>query len=571
MAYASSDYLTGTLSATNMLLHSKALEPLSSAARAELERIMGLSRLDEWSEADVREEVITPILRAMGYAKESMFSTTREKPLRILEKGLSADYTMTLWEEDFWVIEAKKPNVTNGQFKYEQLWQAVQYAIHPTINAALVVLCDGHAIEIFDREESLKVPVLRVERENLLRDFDAIRTFLGPLQSWFFQKRRVVRMLDKVFDKEFQLGRMEEFRSLVDQRLRVKEQQTIANRRALRANHDDDAEVRRLRSADAAEIVEGAFPLQLSWSVLEAGSARLVELSTPSPFQVLYRIFPDEPRAANDSYFVHALHYLVRLSEAHTDLPWAPRWLGGSNGGSAPTDIAIKRLTALCLTHFHDDPARKCVLLYANSIRRVFKALMILHPQMKRAGEASHMLQRFMGDEFGFAQMVSSPDLHLLLSLDQLEALALQRFVTTSTSERQRFLIETAQVELSQLWQLERSLLSSVSDYRALLEERNLGELYPTEATGVGYDNLGHSCLCILDRMPEWRSYTLEQHRAEVEQLAAIGSWQARAWIGMSRDDCTRASETELADRFFYGNAEIANALRNAYGFAEPG
>ncbi|MBL6459041.1 type I restriction enzyme HsdR N-terminal domain-containing protein [Belnapia sp. T6] len=561
------DPLTGSLSEADLLLQAKALEPLSTGAQAELERIMGLSRLDEWSEADVREEIITPILRVMGYAKESMFSTTREKSLRILEKGLSADYTITLWEEDFWVIEAKRPKVTNGRFKYDQLWQAVQYAIHPAVNAALVVLCDGHAIEIYDREESLEAPVLRVERENLLRDFDEIRALLGPLQSWFFQKRRVVRLLDKVFDKEFQLGRMEEFRSLVDRRLRAKEQQTIANHRALRATRGGDAELRRIRSADAAEIVEGVFPVPLPWPMIKAGTARLVELSTPSPFQVLHRIFPDEPRAANDAFVSHALHYLIGLSEAHAYLPWTPHWLGGTNGGGAPTDAVIGRLIALGLTHFSADPARKCVLLYANGVRRVFKALMVLHPQMKRAGETKHALQRYLGDEFDFSQMVSSPDRHLLLSLDQLEALALHRFVATSTGEHRRFLVESAKLELQQLWQLERSLISGVKDYRALLNERNLGEVHPTEAAGIVYDELGHNCLCILDRSPEWRSYALAQHRPEVEHLAAIGSWQARAWIGMSRDDGAQASEAELADRFFFGDVEVAAALRNSYGF----
>jgi hypothetical protein len=37
----------------------------------------------------------------------------------------------------------------------------------------------------------------------------------------FFQKRRVVRLIDKVFDKEFNLRRVEEFRSLIEHRGRA--------------------------------------------------------------------------------------------------------------------------------------------------------------------------------------------------------------------------------------------------------------------------------------------------------------------------------------------------------------
>ncbi len=111
-----SDAFTEPLSPAELLLHSKALEPLSDEAKTELSRIVALRHLDTYSEADVREEVITPILRCLGYAKESWASPTREKSLRILDKRLSADYSTTLWQEHFWVIEAKKPNVTRGQF-----------------------------------------------------------------------------------------------------------------------------------------------------------------------------------------------------------------------------------------------------------------------------------------------------------------------------------------------------------------------------------------------------------------------------------------------------------------------
>jgi hypothetical protein len=39
------------------------------------------------------------------------------------------------------------------------------------------------------------------------------------MQVWFFQKRRIVRLLDKVLDKEFNMNRVEEFSALVERRL----------------------------------------------------------------------------------------------------------------------------------------------------------------------------------------------------------------------------------------------------------------------------------------------------------------------------------------------------------------
>jgi len=555
------------LNPEEMLLQSKALVPLSGESRVELQRIVSLNKLDNYTEMDVREEIVSPVLRILGYRKESMFSVEREKWLRILEKGLSADYSMTLWEEDFWVIEAKKPSVTNGCFKYEHLWQAVQYAIHPKINAALVVLCDGHAFEIFDREQSLEAPILRLERQNLVRDFDQLRVVLGPLQAWFFQKRRVIRLLDKVFGKEFQLGRMEEFRGLVDRRLRAKEQQVILNNRALNESTGDNAHIERLRTADVVEIVEGALSVALPWPMIEAATASLITQGEPSPFLILHRIFPETARAANDVFFAHALFYLIRLSEFKSHLLWLPPWLGSTHTDGIATEEAIKRLIGLCLTHFATDPVRKTILLYANGVRRLFKAFMVLFPQLHRSAELAHAMQRYTGDEFDFAQLVSSPKRHLILSFDSVEAIATHQFVSKYKDRNGTFLLESAKLELKHLWDFERRLLSSVENYQAVLRELDLGECHPTEACGVRYDQLGHYSLCMLDRFPKWRTYTLTEHHSEVECIASLGSWKAREWLVKSAADVLLAPDQVFADRFFFGNLELATALRDAYGF----
>ncbi len=74
------------------------------------------------------------------------------------------------------------------------------------------MLCDGLILEIFDREVSITEPVLHVDKANLRKDFNRIRAPVEPMQVWFFQKRRVVRLIDKVFDREFNLQRVAEFK-----------------------------------------------------------------------------------------------------------------------------------------------------------------------------------------------------------------------------------------------------------------------------------------------------------------------------------------------------------------------
>jgi hypothetical protein len=69
-------------------------------------------------------------------------------------------------------LEAKEPQASSPSFGYEDFAQALEYSVHPSVNAALIALCDGLKLEIFDREASVESPVLHVDIKNLLADFD---------------------------------------------------------------------------------------------------------------------------------------------------------------------------------------------------------------------------------------------------------------------------------------------------------------------------------------------------------------------------------------------------------------
>ncbi len=112
---------------------------------------------------------IDPIIRALGYQKEAYFSLAREKHLKVLDKDLFIDYSMTLWSQNFRLFEAKKVQRKRMAFSHNDLNQALQYATHPEINAALVVLCDGRIIDVYDREVSVVDRVLRVRSRSVER------------------------------------------------------------------------------------------------------------------------------------------------------------------------------------------------------------------------------------------------------------------------------------------------------------------------------------------------------------------------------------------------------------------
>ena len=161
---------------TEKLLLYKGLEPLEKEDLKELKFIQELSVTD-FKEADVREEIINPILKILGYRKGQYFSVDREKHLSFLGKTSKyIDYNLTLWKENFWIIEAKRP-LAGDSFNYNELKQAVEYSIHPKINAAIVVLCDGIKLEVFDREENLEEAILSFKIVDLLDNFNKLRNF----------------------------------------------------------------------------------------------------------------------------------------------------------------------------------------------------------------------------------------------------------------------------------------------------------------------------------------------------------------------------------------------------------
>lgn len=320
--------LHDTLSVLDQLKLSKALEPLSAEHLGDLERIVQLQGLETFTEADVREEIITPILRALGYDKGSNFSVKRERRVDVKKQRLFIDYSMTLFETDFWLIEAKRPNLKAARFGHGDLWQGLKYAVHPDINAALVVLCDGHKLEVFDREASLDEPILSLARENLVRDFDQLRTLLSPWQAYFFQKRRVLRLIDRVFDREYNHQRLTEFRDLVDRRLRGKRNQVWGNTRTLsRATPDYDTPIETLQAASTEDLIDIHLLRRLTAGELHTAVETLVARCDRRPFDVLSKLFPDDPRYVNDWYYLGALSVLMRLAEVHPDVGWLPGWL----------------------------------------------------------------------------------------------------------------------------------------------------------------------------------------------------------------------------------------------------
>lgn len=548
--------------ATKLLL-SKKLEPLPADSMAKLQKIEKLN-VSNFSEEDVRAAIINPILEVLGYEAGQIFSADHGHILNFLGKHRFPDYKMKLWNENFWVIEAKKPRIGAVEFGYAELAQAIEYAIHPEVNAALVVLCDGLKVEIFDREASVTEPAYRLEIAKLTQGFDQLRLFLEPMQVWFFQKRRILRMLDKVFDREFNMHRVEEFGQIVKNKLESKRQIVLENFRAAKLS-DSDENLKRARAASLEDITEIYMFYENPVPIISATTTRLIELGNPNQFRVMHKVFGDTPGDSNDIYMGQALKYLLEMDRQNMDVNWMPSWLGTATADTSRRKIAIEKQLDHCLTYFEAFEPYRVILLAERAMRRLLKVLAISSDDVRRKGNDLFALARHELPEMSWAQIVATPGGQLLQEIDIHTRMFTRRFVRTYFG-RQKSLIESAKQEIRTVWATELKALAAVSNYPALRKERSLGDMGMIEYSSVSYDNLAHCALCLMHGYDSWKAYLLNERRHFVEQAASMGSRAARAMLSIDQSTELKPMPDDwLANRFFFGDVETMRKLRAAY------
>lgn len=128
----------------------------------------------EFKEDAVREEIIAPFLKRLGYRPSGRSRVQRSKSLthpfvRIGTRKHSVtiipDYTLYHDEKPILILDAKSPS--EQILHSHHVEQAYSYAIHPEIRCRHFALCNGRQLVLFDVDEF--EPVLVVEA----KDFEA--------------------------------------------------------------------------------------------------------------------------------------------------------------------------------------------------------------------------------------------------------------------------------------------------------------------------------------------------------------------------------------------------------------
>jgi hypothetical protein len=141
------------------------------------------------NEAGVREEVIRPLLDALGYRACTEYDVIYELPVSVRvslgrEKDSDPvlygrpDYMLEIRKCIRWVIEAKAPTAAISE---EDISQACTYARVPRIDAALYAICNGRELQVFDSRAARGAPpVLHVQYEELGSRYRDVYNVLSP-------------------------------------------------------------------------------------------------------------------------------------------------------------------------------------------------------------------------------------------------------------------------------------------------------------------------------------------------------------------------------------------------------
>lgn len=145
------------------------------------------------SEADVREEIIAPVVRQLGYQSGTINAVIREKqielryPFMFLGRKKNGrdpvlrgrpDYICEARNLSRWAIEAKAPSEAISR---DDIEQAHSYAVHPELAAPLFVLCNGREWQVFESFRGPAAePILKVSHEQLLGQPHLLENILSP-------------------------------------------------------------------------------------------------------------------------------------------------------------------------------------------------------------------------------------------------------------------------------------------------------------------------------------------------------------------------------------------------------
>jgi predicted type IV restriction endonuclease len=146
--------------------------------------------LDDANETDVREEVATPLLSALGYERGMRNDILRELTLSYGRVFLGrkknnnpplrgrADYVLSVTGAARWVLEIKAPK---EEITKETIEQAISYARHPEVSVTYAAILNGKRFVVMhNSQRSTDEPLVNIDVSSPHELAERVRGLLSP-------------------------------------------------------------------------------------------------------------------------------------------------------------------------------------------------------------------------------------------------------------------------------------------------------------------------------------------------------------------------------------------------------
>ncbi len=139
----------------------------------------------DFKEDSVREELILPIIKSLGYSASGDNRIVRSKALlhpfvsigsKKNKINIIPDYTFLSGQQPYWILDAKSPSEDISKSCHVE--QAYSYAIHPEIRAKLYALCNGKQFALYDISKAK--PILLFDLKDINKHWNTLNRILNP-------------------------------------------------------------------------------------------------------------------------------------------------------------------------------------------------------------------------------------------------------------------------------------------------------------------------------------------------------------------------------------------------------
>ncbi|KRW90727.1 hypothetical protein SD51_13020 [Alicyclobacillus tengchongensis] len=486
--------------------------PLTDNETAELERLSRLN-FDGWSEADVREEFIVPLLILLGYRKDLDYSVSREESYRLnplfIQLGrdrIKLDYICSVRKQKFWIIESKpgghRTDTEVPQLSEEDIAQAHFYSLHPSVDTPYFVVTNGWYIHLYDREavnEGL-IPLLAFKHSDLPSEFMKLDAIIGATQLLYSLKQRILRSAEITLSAEVHLDRLDEFVQAMKMSMNTIRPKVLEN---FRKNAKIQEETRTavvtsmLKTAPLDLIVSSVFMASNSRGFMRASADILAQrvLDSPQSIQYLFmtNLLIEQTRPVRIPYYYNALEFLIRLQLLDPTF---------THQGQTIQSI-IENWVEMCLFHFWSRKDLRYMWLAEGLIGRLAIRLVYLAPQVRSAIISKTQSQIYFSPEEEVAWMSPSPARNVIDFVEQIITVTLANFVDKYMSDEniKGTLIKEELTHLAKLV----DTIEQQDDYKKIRSElgSSWGELRFVDSTNVNFDLLSSAICEILSEHPD--------------------------------------------------------------------